>query len=45
MNNNSKGNINVFLNSDTLFENYWKEISVSKINDIVSDEFPGKKIL
>ncbi|WP_223557109.1 hypothetical protein [Lysinibacillus sphaericus] len=43
MNINSKDNTNKFLNSDILFENSWKKISVSKINDIVSDEFPGKK--
>ncbi|MEK4425951.1 SMI1/KNR4 family protein [Solibacillus sp. FSL K6-1523] len=43
MNNNSKGNIDKFLNNDILFEDSWKDISVSKINEIVSDEFPGKK--
>ncbi|KOP78433.1 hypothetical protein AMS59_11270 [Lysinibacillus sp. FJAT-14745] len=43
MNNNSKGNINDFLYADILFENSWKGISASQINEIVSDEFPGKK--
>ncbi|GAB0171129.1 SMI1/KNR4 family protein [Lysinibacillus sp. CTST325] len=43
MNKNSKGNINDFLNKDILFEYSWKEISTSEINEIVSDDFPGKK--
>lgn len=43
MNNNSKDSTNKFLNNDILFENSWKNISLSEINEIVSDEFPGKK--
>lgn len=43
MNNHSKGNNNQFLNDDILLEDSWKEISVSQINEVVSDEFPGKK--
>lgn len=43
MNNNSKEDINKFLNKDILFEDCWKAISAAQINEIVSDEFPGKK--
>lgn len=43
MNNNNKGIINEFLKKDILFENSWEGISASQINEIVSDEFPGKK--
>ncbi|MEA0554827.1 SMI1/KNR4 family protein [Lysinibacillus irui] len=43
MNNNFKSNSNEFFNNDILFENSWKSISLSQINEIVPDEFPGKK--
>jgi len=43
MNNNNKGIINEFLKKDILFENSWEGISASQINEIVSDELPGKK--
>jgi len=43
MDNNTKGNGYEFLNKDILLENSWKGISASKINEIVSDDFPGKK--
>jgi len=43
MNNNSKGNTNKFLYNDILFENSWKDVTLSEINEMVSDEFPGKK--
>jgi hypothetical protein len=43
MNNHSIGNNNRFLNHDILFRNSWGAISVSQINEAVSDDFPGKK--
>jgi hypothetical protein len=43
MNSDSKGDNNRFLNHDICFEDSWKAISVSQINEVVSDEFPGKK--
>ncbi|MCH1624640.1 SMI1/KNR4 family protein [Ferdinandcohnia quinoae] len=43
MNNNYKSNSNKFLDNDILFENSWKSVSLSEINEIVPDEFPGKK--
>lgn len=38
-----KGNANKFLNNDILFDNCWKDVPYYKINEIISDEFPGKK--
>lgn len=36
-------NCNDFLNKDILFENSWKGILTSEINEIVFDDVPGKR--